>query len=288
MAEAQEWRNFLMKSKVCEEHRVSEARIQAFEMASDLFSSWATGFSGCDGGDIGSKENPSIWFCGIEWAGGHQNDKEKLLEMFSQPVVAPPEGYGQWRDDRGVLQPAWKANLAYRFNWQAVKLLSAFNGGFVKNYKRFAEEEKPFTEGGSGYFKLNLYPLAFKSTSHALWGESFAHATGFEHKKDYIDWIRKNRFPVMRDWARRHKPKAVVCTGITYANDFCSAFAEDPEKIKKEVIENRELQWLVNDDGCFVFVIPFMGNPYGLTKNVAIQAFGERMRAIVESASPAI
>ena len=31
---------------------------------------WLTDFSGCSGGNIGSKENPSIWLCGIEYGGG--------------------------------------------------------------------------------------------------------------------------------------------------------------------------------------------------------------------------
>lgn len=30
------------------------------------FARWASGFSGCDGGDIGSSQGKSIWFCGIE------------------------------------------------------------------------------------------------------------------------------------------------------------------------------------------------------------------------------
>jgi len=176
-------------------------------------------------------------------------------------------------------------NLDYRFNWQAMKLLSAFHGGSVEGYKKFAEENKPFIEGGVGYFKMNLYPLAFKNTSHAHWGDGFAQATGFGHKNDYIEWIRNNRIPIMRDWARKHRPKAVICTGITYANDFFEAFAEGASQINKEVIEDRELNWLVNKDGAFVFVIPFMVNRYGLTRDIAIQAFGERMKAIVESGS---
>lgn len=32
---------------------------------------WLRDFHGCDGGDIGSPEKPSVWVCGIEWGGGH-------------------------------------------------------------------------------------------------------------------------------------------------------------------------------------------------------------------------
>jgi len=254
-------------------------------MANDLFISWASSFSGCDGGDIGSPNMPSIWYCGIEWGGGHENNKEKLLDILSKPVASPPEGYGDCVDKKGILHPSWKWNLDYIFNWQAVKLLSVLLGGYVRDYKRFAEEVKPFTKGGSGYFKMNLYPLAFKNTSNAHWGEGFAQATEFEHKNDYIEWVRKNRLPVMRHWAKKYRPKVIICTGITYANDFCAAFAEGFSQLNKEVIEDRELYWLINEDGCFVFVIPFMVNRFGLTRNAAIQAFGERMKTIVDSGS---
>ncbi|WP_260951748.1 hypothetical protein [Campylobacter sp. RM16187] len=39
-------------------------------MTEEYFKKWALGFSGCDGGDIGSPENPSAWLCGIEWGEG--------------------------------------------------------------------------------------------------------------------------------------------------------------------------------------------------------------------------
>lgn len=36
------------------------------ELTNAKFAKWATGFSGCDGGFIGSPQSKSIWFCGIE------------------------------------------------------------------------------------------------------------------------------------------------------------------------------------------------------------------------------
>ena len=39
-------------------------------MINENFKKWALGFSGCDGGDIGSAQSPSIWLCGLEWGGG--------------------------------------------------------------------------------------------------------------------------------------------------------------------------------------------------------------------------
>ena len=154
-------------------------------MVEDKFSKWATRFSGCDGGDIGTYNNKSIWFCGIEWGGGHPADENELSnKIFSANVDFPDDGYSKWNE-----------NLLYRFNWQAMKLLSAINGGAIESYKKFAEINQPFTKGGKGYFKMNLYPLAFKSTSHALWGSGFAKATGLANKQEYISWIRLHSRP---------------------------------------------------------------------------------------------
>ena len=119
---------------------------------SKLFEKWATTYSGCDGGDIGSLNNRSIWFCGIEWGGGDEANVEALNTMFSKDMSIPPSGY----DD-------WKNNLSWIFNWQAVKLLAAIDGRQISDYKLFAEEVKPFTVGSGGYFKMNIYPLAFRN-----------------------------------------------------------------------------------------------------------------------------
>lgn len=239
-------------------------------MVNQNFSDWALSFSGCDGGDIGSTENRSIWFCGIEWGEGHKDDKDELVSMFSKPVNKPPEGYDSWETD-----------LRLPFNWRAIKLLSAFQGMSVKDYKKFAETKKPFVQGEKGYFKMNLYPLSFKDTSSSRWGSGFSEATGFPTKNDYKDWILKERAKKIREWVLRYNPKVIICVGISYANDFQVAFM-DRNLSGVEIIDGKELRWGVNSNGTYVFVIPFMVNRHGLTKDSSIQLFGERMRNIVK------
>ena len=52
------------------------------------FSRWAKGYSGFDGGDIGSPESPSIWVCGIEWGGGGNCEwLEKELEINPEDLA---------------------------------------------------------------------------------------------------------------------------------------------------------------------------------------------------------
>jgi hypothetical protein len=237
---------------------------------------WATAFSGCDGGDIGSPQSKSIWFCGIEWGGGHPDDELELRDIFTEDVGKPAVGY---IDDDGV--PAWRANLAYIFNWQAMKLFAAIHGQQVSTYKSFAEEVKPFVKNERGYYKLNLYPLAFRNTSHQLWQDGFAKATGFERKQEYIDWIRSHRFPIMKSWTQSYAPKLIICAGITYSSDFRMAFVDEGLDFNRETHDDRELQWVVNKNGTTVVVIPFMVNRNGLTRNVSIQKFGDRIREII-------
>lgn len=233
------------------------------------FEKWALGFSGCDGGDIGKPDKPSVWFCGIEWGGGHPANAEELLSIWSEDVSRPPRGYDRW-----------EANLEYIFNWQAAKLLSAIDGGSVSDYKHFAEKVQPFVSDGRGYFKMNLFPLAFKNTSHTLWHDAFAGATGFATKQDYLAWIRANRFQILKSWGETYAPKLVICVGITYRDNFKSAFVDGGVELCREVIDDRELYWARNKNGSVVVVIPFMVNRNGLTKNVSIQKFGDRIRSL--------
>ncbi len=243
-------------------------------MVTREFEVWANGFSGCDGGNIGDKSNRGIWFCGIEWGGGF-NDKSviELKKIFAEKINIPPAGYENWKD-----------NLAYIYNWQAMKLLSVINGENLKNYKTFAEKVKPFTiESEGSYFKMNLYPLPFKKTSHLLWDDRFSQSTGFSNKQEYIDWIKLKRFPVMREWTKKYSPKLVICTGITYQNDFFRAFGDTEMELRTESIDNRQLIYGFNKEKTLVVVIPFMVNRNGLTKNVSIQKFGESIEEILSS-----
>lgn len=236
-------------------------------MVSEQFFKWATGFSGCDGGDIGSPSSRSIWFCGIEWGGEHPADEHELTHsIFTKNLEQPNDGYQEWTE-----------NIAYIFNWQAMKLLNAIHGGSVLDYKKFAYTNQPFVKGAEGFFKMNLYPLAFKNTSHELWKSGFSIATGLASKQDYISWIKENRFPILKRLVETHVPKLVVCVGKSYLSEFASVFSENASEFKCEVIDGRELNWTVNKQGSLVVVIPFMVNRNGLTKNVTIQKVGNRI-----------
>jgi len=161
-----------------------------------------------------------------------------------------------------------------------MKLLSAMSGGLVSDYKKFAEKEMPFVKGERGYYKLNLYPIAFKNTNMSLWRSEFSELTGFSEKRQYLAWNKENRFPTMRQYASKHQPKTIICLGKNYKEDFISAFSESSNEVTTEIIDDRELTWTTNVEGTVIFILPFMVNRYGLVKNLSIQKFGERMSEI--------
>jgi hypothetical protein len=233
------------------------------------FEKWALSYAGCDGGDIGSPGRRSIWVCGIEW-GGNQST-EQLRDAMQCDESLPRPGYGDATH-----------NLKHIFNRQALKILSAINGQKVSEYRDFCQQAQPFAQGSSGYFKLNLYPIAFKDTNRVRWHAEFAEATGFDTKAAYIKWCQTHRFPRMRQWAHTAKPKLILCLGKDYRTDFKRAFHAENTSFNHVSIDGRDLWWSLNADGTLVAIIPFMVNRYGLTRNDSIQKFGDQIAQLLE------
>jgi hypothetical protein len=236
----------------------------------DGFKNWALGFSGVDGGDIGAPNNKSRWVCGIEWGAGHT--PEELKNYLNDCPKEIPLGYESWQE-----------NIAYIFNWQVMKLFSAISGDSVDNYKKFAEDVKPFVRNEQGYFKMNLYPIAFKDTDEERWTNGFSEVTGLNSKQEYIDWCRLNRLKKIREWTLVYSPELVICLGKSYADDFLLAYSDSDIKLNVEVIDDRELSWCVNSQGSLVVILPFMVNRNGLVKNDSIQKFGNRIAELLNS-----
>lgn len=236
-------------------------------MVTQRFSDWAMSFAGCDGGDLGTKERPATWICGIEWGGGH--DPKKLESHLSDGPQKPCLGYESWTE-----------NLAYIFNWQTMKLLSAINGGSVENYKVFAENVRPFVKDSSGFFKMNLFPFAFPNTDVSHWSSEFSSITGFATKSDYLGWCRAHRLTLISTWTKEHQPSLVVGLGKTYRDDFGVAFGVS--KWSEEFVEQHQISWARNESGSLVVVLPFMVNRNGLTRNSAIQSVGQRIAVLLK------
>lgn len=235
----------------------------------DNFTKWVSSFSGFDGGDIGSPSSPSIWVCGIEW-GGDVSYEWLREELDHGQELSPPPGYEEPEH-----------NLGYVYNRNTAKLLAAINGLTAADYEHFALQEKPFTTGQNGYFKLNLYPLPFKNTSPDRWAIWLHELTDISSKDEYMDICRKYRFPFLRELKQKHKPKLVICFGKNYKNDFSSALGGDGIDIKEETIGDRNLYWFSSDEG-IIAICPFPTSQYGLNSNELIDSFGKRIKDLTE------
>lgn len=139
------------------------------ELVNSEFAKWATGFSGCDGGNLGG----AVWLCGIEMGGG---ETEATFEFHDCRVPGyvgddPP-------DDR-------QRFLRSHYNKKAIKLLAALAGEPVCDYPRFFKDQNCF-HWDSIYFKLNLYPFSLRNAAEPLptW---LAERTGLSTKPKYLE-----------------------------------------------------------------------------------------------------
>ncbi|BFL71030.1 hypothetical protein SKB0120_20920 [Moraxella osloensis] len=232
---------------------------------------WLLDFSGCDGGTIGSPNNRSIWVCGIEWGGGQT--AEELKNYINQKWDGS-DNFGY--DKNGVLD-------YYPYNMVTYKLLAVMQDYHLNNYKKFVEIEMPFLENGhSSYFKMNLYPIAFKKTNANLWTNEIAEVSGFKTKKDYLQWCKENRFPVIQWWVQKYAPKLIICFGKTYAHEFNLAFADNEDEFNIEEVGNLTLQWKKNNNGTIIAVLPFPNAPNkGLKSHSDIEAMGKKLKQFV-------
>ncbi len=232
---------------------------------------WLLDFSGCDGGTIGSPNNRSIWVCGIEWGGGQT--AEKLKNYINQKWDGS-DNFGY--DNNGVLD-------YYPYNMVTYKLLAVMQDYHLNNYKKFVENEMPFVENGnSSYFKMNLYPIAFKNTDPIFWTNEIADVSGFETKNDYLKWCKENRFPIMQQWVKKYAPKLIICFGKTYAHEFNLAFADNENDFNIENIGDLVLQWKKNNNGTIIAVLPFPNaQNKGLKSDSDIEAMGKRLKQLI-------
>ncbi|WP_314368398.1 hypothetical protein [Neisseria cinerea] len=231
---------------------------------------WLRDFHGCDGGDIGSPEKPSVWVCGIEWGGGHT--VENLRQIAAEPYTGDTEfGFGDWQEC-----------VAYPYNISVCKLLCALNGGQVENYRRFAEEVQPFVhKADSGYFKMNLYPIAFKNTDASLWQQEFSEITGFADKQEYVNFCNKYRFAQMNQWAEQCRPRLIIGFGTSYDKEFNVAFSDGLSGFRQEEIVGKKLKWKRNQNDTLLAVLPFPSGSHGLNSNESLQKFGERLAELL-------
>ena len=244
------------------------------KMVSEAFAKWATGFSGCDGGNLLG----STWLCGLEYAG---DDTEEVLrhKILEETVNQPAAVETPYRTEAGIREFLQSSYNGY--NVRAVKLLCAFNGREVHEYNEFFWENRCFSRG-SDLFKLNLYPIGFGNSNPDRWKEWHSALTGLPDKQNYLSWCEKYRFWQIQRWTRHYKPKLIICTGTESKEKFFAAFGADCEtEAKDETTGKRILYRRCNGGETLVAVIYFLGNARGLISDAQLKATGQRLAQLL-------
>ena len=235
----------------------------------ESFGKWAVGFSGCDGGNPHGK----AWVCGIEWGGGHTKEDLKF------PDVTKPASIGGSGWSEADIEQFQK----YQYNQKALKLLSALAGGGL-SYRDFFRASRCF-QSDSEYFKMNLYPLAFKNVSSSQWQEWLAERTGFSTKEGYVAWCKDNRFPVLKQWVKTYCPELIVCTGIGCRDDFFAAFT-DRSDMRQDRAGGKNIfyKW-TNGGRTLVAVTYFLGQRHGLKSDSELLETGKKLAELLSERS---
>jgi len=220
-------------------------------------------FSGCDN-DIeqaGTMDNPSIWLFGIEFGTYKSKHDENLETRITE------------KDDTYSIN----TQLKWPYNQKAFKLLASTNEHYgVNRYIEFAEKYQPFVKGSTGFFKGNLYPYPCNKVKH--WPEIAVKDTGATTKIEYLNWCKKYRLPVIREWIEWHQPKIFIGVGITNRNEFSEAvFGERKNLTEKNIVINNHTKRLFYhiDGKKKLIVIPHFSGQYGLNSDVSLQKSGE-------------
>ena len=223
----------------------------------------------CDGGDHGTPERPSIWVLGIEpgWSLADQAaDEQRTPEM-----------------DALSNQYSIELQLSWPYNRNAFKLLAAIDGKAPEHYREFAEARRPFEQGSAGYFKGNLFPEPFNNVG--AWDAEAIESTGFVTKSEYQAWLRATRFPVIRSWIEKCRPRLVIGTGLTHLEDFLAitGTTETPLAYPFEVNGQPKRVHVAMSGTVPIAVVPHLsGGANGLNSHEATRIAADRIRTILQ------
>lgn len=246
------------------------------------FRKWACSLSGCDGGD----PHAPIWLSGIEYGyaksrGQSKEDYEAAItdyyvnELPREMALGPHEPKGSFN---------WHDYMTGQFNLPTTKLFTAIHGNSVESYARIYEEVDDVR-----FFKLNLYPVAFRYADSYLWDKyKIAESTGLENKDAYRTWCLVNRFPVVAQKVTDYNPELIIGVGIGYLADFfvCFAGAGGSENVRIGLIapegsvekNQRRFYWSrINNGKTVLAVIPFYSSASGLNSNALLQELGRQL-----------
>jgi hypothetical protein len=221
-------------------------------------------FAGCDGGDLGTPDNPSIWLFGIE-PGWSKRDAAREASAVNE--VDP-------RFERYEIG----LQLEWPFNRNAFKLLAALDGRDPSTYREFAIERRPFEAGSRGYFKGNLSPIPFRRASE--WDDDARQKTGFKDRASYDAWMIETRLPVIAKWIIKFKPSLFIGVGLSRADLF--ARAAGAGTLHSRVFEvnghKKRVHWSTDGHANLLVVPHLSGGANGLNSDASVRIVAQIAR----------
>lgn len=213
--------------------------------------------STCDGGDPGSTKEPSVWILGIE--PGWSLADEATAEVPSSVAEERLKAY------------SIDLQLEWPFNRNAFKLLAAIEGEAPDDYREFARRAQPFAFNSKGYLKGNLFPVPFNNVG--AWDDAATEMTGFTTKDEYQSWVRTVRFPFLKDWIERCRPRLLIGSGISHLADFLAIARADetPSEFQFEVNGHSKRVFIGKNGLVPIAIVPHLsGGIHSLNSNQSI------------------
>lgn len=175
-------------------------------------------YNGCDGGN----PQAAMWICGIEPGLSKQEHKNKefLLKVDAfdfekyNDIIVPYRGkkfFNKYKD----VYAKWK------FDQIVAKILCLIDGNPIECYTAYMR--KLYSKDGE-CFKINLYPL--KKLKAKNWDVE-EYKEFFDDIKSFWKWCEENRFSFFKEQIKKYssRPKIIVCTGLSFKDEFIKAFA---------------------------------------------------------------
>ena len=157
-------------------------------------------------------------------------------------------------------------------NWAAsAPEMAAVEEGSPDEYREFAHRAQPFALNSKGYLKGNLFPVPFNNVG--AWDEAATEMTGFTTKDEYQSWVRAVRFPILKDWIERCRPRLLIGSGISHLTDFLTIAGADeaPDAFRFEVNGHSKRVFIGKNGLVPIAIVPHLsGGIHSLNSNQSI------------------
>lgn len=155
-------------------------------------------------GNLGNKNQPTIWFIGMEEACGEcPEDLEVRFRRTNNKEVLDVQRLKGVKEHEELFLPGSKKQRTW---WKLILILLTLDSKNndteeIKQYQR-----KSFARSNSKHCVLELMPLPCKSTHEKDWPYKKFRRTRKEYLKDFTN----GRIELFKDSIKKHKPKIVI------------------------------------------------------------------------------